>query len=160
VRNYCLTVLHAEHAREIAVFLPRCRRERTGCAGYEDVVDASIRQFCASARARFEACADLDAKRQFLSDHVEKMVFNHGKITITGSVPVQGAAPAQAKLPFRIEREVNRAAIRSRASRSFGRRTNVQPHGFPPREFRKAIATPTRRLCRMFVRGSRDYKRL
>lgn len=86
-------------------------------AGREDMLDASIRQFCTSARARFEACADLDAKRQFLRDHVEKMVFDRGKITITGSVPIRGAAPTQAKLPFRIEGEVNRAVVRSRASR-------------------------------------------
>jgi hypothetical protein len=38
----------------------------------EDFVDASVRQFCASARARFEACADFDAKRQFLLGHVER----------------------------------------------------------------------------------------
>jgi hypothetical protein len=38
---------------------------------HEDFVDASIRQFCATARARSQACSDFDANRHFLVDHVE-----------------------------------------------------------------------------------------
>jgi site-specific DNA recombinase len=114
---------YTDASRALDEDIVRLKRERAKLtdavrnAGREDMLDASIRQFCTNARARFEACADLDAKRQFLRDHVEKMVFNRGKITITGSVPIQGVAPSQAKLPFRIEGEVNRAVVRSRASR-------------------------------------------
>jgi hypothetical protein len=56
-------------------------------------VEICARPKRAFVRARSRACADLDAKRQFLRDHVEKMVFDCGRITITGSVPIQGAAP-------------------------------------------------------------------
>jgi hypothetical protein len=79
----------------------------------EDFVDASIRTFCASARARFEACADSDAKRQFLLDHVERVIYNRYQVTVAGSVPVQSAS-GETKLPFRIEGEIDRKAVRSR----------------------------------------------
>ena len=56
---------------------------------HEDFVDASIRQFCATGNARLQACPDFDTKRQFLRDHVERVIFNRYKITIMGSVPVR-----------------------------------------------------------------------
>ena len=83
---------------------------------HEDFVDASIRQFCATANARLQACADFDAKRQFLVDHVERVIYNRYNVTIVGSVPVQFAS-GHAKLPFRIEGKIDIAAIRSAASR-------------------------------------------
>jgi hypothetical protein len=69
-------------------------------------VEASIRQFCASARARFEACADFDAKRQFLVDHVERLIYNRYKVAIAGSVAVESAS-GESKLQFRIEGEID-----------------------------------------------------
>jgi DNA-directed RNA polymerase beta subunit len=82
----------------------------------EDFVDASIRQFCASAKARFQACEDYDAKRQFLKDHVERVIFNRYKVTMTGSVPIQSAS-GETDLQFRIEGKIDLAAIRSNACR-------------------------------------------
>jgi hypothetical protein len=80
---------------------------------HEDFLDASIRQFCASARARFQACVDFDAKRQFLVGHVERVIYNRYKVTVTGSVPVQSAS-GETKLQFRIEGEIDEKAVRSR----------------------------------------------
>jgi hypothetical protein len=80
---------------------------------YEDFVDASIGQFCASARERFQACADFDAKREFLTDHVERVIYNRYKLRIAGSVPVQSAS-GDTELPFRIEGEIDSKAVRSR----------------------------------------------
>ena len=80
---------------------------------HEDFVDASVRQFCASARARLEACADFDAQRQFLLGHVERVIYNRYKVTIAGSVPVQSAS-GDTKLQFRIEGEIDQKAVRSR----------------------------------------------
>ena len=82
----------------------------------EDFVDASIRQFCATANARLQASADFDAKRQFLVDHVERVIYNRYRVTIAGSAPVQSAS-GETKLPFRIEGKIDIAAIRSAASR-------------------------------------------
>jgi hypothetical protein len=81
---------------------------------HEDFVEASVRQFCASARARFETSADFDAKRQFLVAHIERVIYNRYKVTIAGSVPVQSAS-GDTKLPFRIEGEIDEKALRSGA---------------------------------------------
>jgi site-specific DNA recombinase len=80
---------------------------------HEDFVDASVRQFCASARARFQACADFDAKRQFLRGHIERVIYNRYKVAIAGSVPVQSAS-GETKLQFQIEGEIDEKAVRSR----------------------------------------------
>jgi hypothetical protein len=79
-------------------------------------MDASIRQFCATANARLQASADFEAKRQFLVDHVERVIYNRYRVTIVVSVPVQSAS-GEAKLQFRIEGKIDIAAIRSAASR-------------------------------------------
>jgi hypothetical protein len=79
----------------------------------EDFVDASIRQFCASAKARLRACADFDAKRQFLVGHIGRVIYNRYKVTVVGSVLVQSAS-GDTKLPFRIEGEIDPKSVRSR----------------------------------------------
>jgi hypothetical protein len=99
--------------------LERLTREKAELAAalrsslHEDFVDASVRQFCASAKARFQACADFDEKREFLLRHVERVIYNRYKVRIAGSVPVQSAS-GETKLRFRIEGEIDRKAVRSR----------------------------------------------
>jgi hypothetical protein len=92
---------------------------------HEDFVDASIRQFCASARARFQDCAHFDAKRQFLVDHVGRVIYNRYKVTIVGSVPVQSAS-GETKLQFRIEGEIDGGTVRSRPRTARPERWRVQ----------------------------------
>jgi hypothetical protein len=75
-----------------------------------------VRQFYATANARLQASVDFDAKRQFVVDHVERVIYNRYNVTIAGSVPVQTAS-GESKLPFRIEGKIDIAAIRSAASR-------------------------------------------
>ena len=103
---------------------------------HEDFVDASIRQFCASARARFKECVDFDAKRQFLVGHVERVIYDRYKITLTGSVPVQSAS-GETKLQFRIDGEIDRKAVRSRPRTARSERWRVPgvegPKSDPPR---------------------------
>jgi hypothetical protein len=99
-----------------------CERRRKLAAAlrspqHEDFVEASIRQFFATANARLQASADFDAKRQFLLDHVERVIYNPYSVTIVGSVPVQSAS-GETKLLFRIEGKIDIAALRSAASRS------------------------------------------
>jgi hypothetical protein len=60
-----------------------------------------------------QASTDFDAKRQFVVDHVERVIYNRYKVTIAGSVPVQSAS-AETKLQFRIEGEIDGEAVRSR----------------------------------------------
>jgi hypothetical protein len=49
-----------------------------------------LRQFCATARSRFESCADFEAKRRFLREYVGRVVFNKGRVTVIGSIPAHG----------------------------------------------------------------------
>src|SRR6516164_9674959 len=79
---------------------------------HEDFVDASIRQFCATAKARLQACSDFDANRQFLVDHVERVIYDRYNVAIVGSVPVRTES-RERKLSFRIEGKIDIAAIRS-----------------------------------------------
>ena len=63
------------------------------------------RAYGSSARARkarLEACADFEARREFLVGHVERIIYNRYQVTIVGSVPVQSAS-VPTKLQFRIE---------------------------------------------------------
>jgi DNA invertase Pin-like site-specific DNA recombinase len=82
----------------------------------EDFVDASLRQFCATANAQWQLCIDRDATRQFLVDHIERVIFNRYQVAIVGSVLVRTAS-GETKLRFRIEGEIDRAAVRSNAGR-------------------------------------------
>jgi site-specific DNA recombinase len=97
--------------------LERLRRRKAELAAalrspqHENFVDASIRQFCANANARFHSCGDFDTKRQFIVDHVERVSYTGYKIAVLGSVPVQSAS-GQAKLQFRIRAEIDKSAVR------------------------------------------------
>jgi hypothetical protein len=51
--------------------------------------DVSIRQFSDAARARFEHCTTFDDKRQFLVDHVERVIYDRYRVTVIGSVPIK-----------------------------------------------------------------------
>jgi hypothetical protein len=82
----------------------------------EDFVDASLRQFCATANVRWLACTDDDATRQFLVDHIEHVIYNRYHVAIVGSVPVHSAS-GETKLRFRIEGEIDKRAVRVNATR-------------------------------------------
>jgi hypothetical protein len=83
---------------------------------HEDFVDASVRQFCANAKARLQACTGEDGKRSFLLDHIERVIYDHYDVTVVGSVPVQTTTGAS-KLPFRIQGTINIKKVRSEAQR-------------------------------------------
>src|SRR6516162_9371696 len=79
---------------------------------HEDFVDASIRQLCATAKARLHACSDFDASRHFLVDHVERVIYDRYNVTIVGTIPVRTES-GQSKLPFRIKGKIDITAIRA-----------------------------------------------
>jgi hypothetical protein len=83
---------------------------------HEEFVDASIRQFCATARARLQACSDFDANRQFFVDHVERVIYNRYDVTMVGFIPVRTES-GETNLPFRIAGKIDIVAIRSTSSR-------------------------------------------
>src|SRR5262249_41684862 len=68
----------------------------------EDFIDASLRQFCASAKAQWQASTDDDARREFLVSRLERVIYNRYQVAIVGTVPVR-SANGQTTLRFRIE---------------------------------------------------------
>jgi hypothetical protein len=96
-------VNYIEAGRAIDEGIVRLRRQKDGLlstsreAGQADAVSASVRQFCATARARSEACADLDAKRVFLRDHRRKDRIRSRQDHDFRLLPVQGAIPFSAR---------------------------------------------------------------
>jgi hypothetical protein len=97
--------------------LERLIREKARLAGalrspnHEDFVDASVRQFCATAKARWYECTNDEMRRQFLLDFIERVIFDHYKVTIVGSVPLASGSGASS-IPFRIKGEINHVAVR------------------------------------------------
>jgi site-specific DNA recombinase len=92
-------------------------REKTRLAAalrspnHEDFVDASVRQFCATAKARWYECTNDEMRRQFVLDFIERVVFDHYKVTVIGSVPVADGSSGSS-IPFRIKGEINQVAVR------------------------------------------------
>ena len=98
--------------RALDSYLERLTREKAELVAalrsplHEDFVDASLRQFCASARARLQGCADFDAKREFLVGHVERVIYNRYKVTIAGSVSAHSAS-GETNLQFRVKGDID-----------------------------------------------------
>jgi hypothetical protein len=81
--------------------------------GFEELDDA-IRQFCDRAATRLQRCTDFDAKRQFLVDHIEKIIYHRDKVTLIGCVSVehkQSQSITGSSLPFHIEGQIDRAMV-------------------------------------------------
>jgi len=84
-------------------------------AAASDMVEHSIRDYCKNAKASFELCSTFELTQRFLREHIEQIIYNRSKVTILGSVPVQrGTYQSAAPVPFRIEGELDRKAIRAR----------------------------------------------
>lgn len=84
------------------------------------LIDEAIEQYCETARLRYRKAVDFETKRQFLLDHVEKIMFWNDKIVLHGQVPVtitpeykgrnRVSEPETHKIEFRIEMRVRTTA--------------------------------------------------
>jgi hypothetical protein len=84
-------------------------------AAASDMVEHSIREYCKLAKASFELCSTFELTQRFLREHIRQIIYNRSKVTIIGSVPVQrGTYQSAVAVPFRIEGELDRKAIRAR----------------------------------------------
>jgi hypothetical protein len=82
--------------------------------GFEELDDA-IRQFCDRAATRLQRCTDFDTKRQFLVDHIEKIIYHRDKVILIGCVPIafkEAQSITGSTLPFHIEGQVDRDMVR------------------------------------------------
>lgn len=60
------------------------------------------------ARARFEGCIDFDARRQFLLDHIERVVYHPRTVALVACIPGDLNGSEAGALQFRIEGKMRR----------------------------------------------------
>ncbi|PJE64862.1 MAG: hypothetical protein COU90_01190 [Candidatus Ryanbacteria bacterium CG10_big_fil_rev_8_21_14_0_10_43_42] len=96
----------------------------------------SIRQFCDSAKNQLEKCNDFESKRKFLTDHIEKVVYQNYKATIIGSVPIRSSAYEEidlpndeSKIPFRIEGEIDTSLLHRGPRQKFAEDGRLKKYG-------------------------------
>jgi site-specific DNA recombinase len=53
-----------------------------------NIIDVSVRQYVEAVRAGLENATDFDTKRQFLLDHIGRVVYANDRVALFGSVPV------------------------------------------------------------------------
>ena len=70
------------------------------------LLDRTIVQFCSAARAQFELCANSESVRQFLLDHLEKVVLLNDRVTLHGRVPFGKTDDEEHRVPFSISSEI------------------------------------------------------
>lgn len=94
----------------------------------KEVVDLNIRKFCANAKAKLEKANNNASKRQFLLEHVEKVVYLNYKVTIHGSVPIKLSAyedPDQtssaSKIEFKIAGEIDKGTLHTQPRQRFAK---------------------------------------
>jgi site-specific DNA recombinase len=123
--------LYASGKIDRAEYAKRCRRHDDGfgkaksersetlrripALHKKDLVDASIRQFCESVQAGLAAGNDDDTLRKLVKDHIGKIIYDHGRVIVLGSVPIRlrsredaGQESEANKLPFKIEGAIKR----------------------------------------------------
>lgn len=79
------------------------------------MIDVSVRQYVEAVRARLENTTDFDTKRQFLLDHIDRVVYANDRTVLYGSVPVippsretPGQPGERPKIGFCIEGTISR----------------------------------------------------
>ena len=92
--------------REIDNELKRLNREKLEILGVShgqnNSWERTIQQFCTNAQMQFAECTDIEAKRAFLQNYIQKIIFTYGRVAILGSIPIKNGLG----LPFRIEGEI------------------------------------------------------
>jgi hypothetical protein len=93
--------------------------------GKKQSIDRTLVQFCSAARAQFELCANSESVRQFLLDHLEKVVLLNDRVTLNGRVPFGTTGGEEHRLPFSISSEITREERYQNRKSSF--------HGISPK---------------------------
>jgi len=91
------------------------------------IVDVSIAQFCEAARARLEQCRDFDDKRQFLLQHIGKILYRDNVVLLHGTVPVTLSAHADPSSHLRQSSSSSASSVQSIAASWADRYAGKQP---------------------------------
>jgi site-specific DNA recombinase len=81
----------------------------------KEVVDISLAKYCEGVKEQFKSSTDFSTQREFLVQHIEKVIFFKSKVTIYGYVPIQlkvyqdpDQSSESSKIRFIIEKELDR----------------------------------------------------
>ncbi len=84
----------------------------------KELVDVSLAQYCESTKEQFKTLKDFESRRQFLLDHIDRVIVAKNSISIYGYVPVRLKVyedPDQpngaGKIWFCIEKELDRTRL-------------------------------------------------
>ncbi len=96
--------------------------------------DLSIQQFCDTARARFERCTSFDNKQRFLAEHVERVIYDHYRVTVIGSIPIKiqlskSQEIETRKLAFCLRGEIDKSALHKKPRKKFAEDGRLSAYG-------------------------------
>lgn len=97
-----------------------------------EVVDTSIKQYCEAAKTRLNRCNDFDARRKFVLDYIERIVYCNDNVSIYGSVPVRlksyekDQPTESSKIEFKISDRITSPERLARTNSSLGSTTYAQ----------------------------------
>jgi hypothetical protein len=91
---------------------------------HTESVELSIRQFCEAAKFCFDHCTSFGDKRQFLVEHVERVIYDHYRVTIIGSVPIKMPISKSeeidtSQLAFCLRGEIDRTTLHKKPRKKF-----------------------------------------
>jgi hypothetical protein len=101
---------------------------------HTESIEPSIWQFCFIARVRFERCATFDDKRQFLVDFVERVVYDHYRVTVIGSVPIKmqfgnSQEIETRKIAFCLRGEIDKTTLHKKQPKKFAENGRMDGSG-------------------------------
>ena len=119
---------YVEKSREYDGAIEALRERSKQLTARPALIDAAIAHYCAAARLQFADCADFTALRQFLLDHVTKVVYSHKKVWLHGRVPIRldhHGDTETTTLPFCIESEITKEERRREKLRAMEAMRNL-----------------------------------
>jgi hypothetical protein len=101
---------------------------------HKESAECSIWQFCGIARVQFEHCTTFDDKRQFLVEHVERIIYDRCRVTVIGSVPVKMQIGKSEeieirKLAFCLRGEIDKKTLNKKPRKKFAEDGRLRAYG-------------------------------
>jgi site-specific DNA recombinase len=101
---------------------------------HRESIELSIRQFCDTARMRFDHCKSFDEKRQFLLEHVERIIYERYSVTVIGSVPIKMQLTSSQqietrKIAFSLRGKIDTTTLHTKPRKKFAEDARLREYG-------------------------------
>lgn len=101
---------------------------------HTESIAPSIQQFCDIARLKFERCTNFDEKRQFLVEHVERVIYDRYRVTVIGSVPIKmqlndSQEIETRKFAFCLRGEIDQTMLHKKRRKKFAEDGRLRAYG-------------------------------